>query len=526
MNLRGIAILLLIVGAFACTKEWENHYDTYPDTVNKNVWEVMQNDPNISDFVALLKEKQADTLFTKDRTYTILAPTNEALSEYLDTATITDTTTLLNYHFLMHFVQSGNVQGKRKIQTLTEKFALFERYGSDTRIDGIQVQEESPLYLDGKYFVIDEVAKPLPNFYQYYILNNPVLHSFIDSQDSIVLDRERSKPIGFDSLGRTVYDSVITIFNKFEAEYFEVSEEFRNKSATIVFPVKADYESALTVMAQNLGSGFTSYEDIPVKWQHDILMPHLLEQGVFANMLEPEEFMWSSPTDTARLLNILGDSIDIFYTPVEKTLLSNGYAYNYQSFSIPDSLYLGPSVYEAENLVEAAGVGKWAWKERVDVSSGDNSIRPNQILIPSASNDSILQVIYPGGYSKEFTIEFNSQDLFPREYLMAFYVHMDFGGVYDIYVNDELMKSYYTGGGAQEHTFDYQEFAKRNGIISSVTGERYVPDGRYNKFDMYVDNVTEFGPARIRIEYKGPSPRIRSQGLVVDYIEFLPITDN
>ncbi|HKJ78436.1 MAG TPA: fasciclin domain-containing protein [Prolixibacteraceae bacterium] len=522
-----LLIAVILLGASSCTKEWEEHYDNYPETVNQHLWEAMQNVPEISNFVAFLKEKQADTLFNDDVIYTILAPTNDALSQFLDTATITDTSLLVNYHFLTHFIQSGNVEGKRKIQTLTEKFALFERYGSDMRVDEIEVQSESPLYLDGKFFILDKVARPLPNFYQYYKLNNPVLRSFIDSQDSIVLDRERSKPIGFDDQGRTVYDSVTTIFNKFEAEYFEVSEEFRNKSATIVFPIKDDYENALTVMAQNLGSGYTSYEDIPIDWQHDILMPHLLEQGVFANMLEPEEFMWKAPNDTARLLNILGDSIDIFYTPVDKTLLSNGYTYNYQDFTIPDSLYLGGSVFEAEDLVEAAGVGKWSWRESVTVASDDNTIRPFQEYIPRASNDSILRVVFPKGYQGKYNLKFQTQNLFPRKYVMVIQTHMDFGGLYDIYVNGELMKSYYSDINYPDHTFDYYEFVARRGLINSVTGTRYVAERgeRYNKFDMYVDNITEYSRANITIEYKGPGRGAPSNGLVIDYIEFIPVVE-
>jgi len=504
--------LIILILIFGCTKDWENHYDVYPETVNKPVWEALQSDSQISDFVQLLKENQADTLFNGDVIYTVLAPTNEALSQYLDTGTVSDI--LINYHFLTHFIQSGNVQGKRKIQTLTEKFALFERYGSDVRVDGIEVESESPLYLDGKYFVLNKVATPRPNFYQFYKVNNPVLSAYIDSQDSIALDRELSTPIGFDEEGNTIYDSVITVFNKFELEFFPVSEEFRTTSATIVFPIKDDYENALTEMALNLGSeGYTSYTDIPLDWQYEILMPHLLEQGVFLNMIEPEEFMWKGPKDTARLLNILGDSIDIFYTPVDQTLLSNGYAYNYQDFTVPDSLYLGPSVFEAEDLLEESGVNKHSWRAEVDVNS-DINIQPVQEFIPSASNDSILRVVFPKGYTGEYSIEFKTQNLFPRRYVMAIRTHMDFGGLYDIYVNDELVK-----------TFDYYDFIRYRGLMFSVTGDRYVPEGRFNKFDMWVENITEYSRAKIKLEYKGPGAGAPGNGLVIDYIEFIPYSE-
>ena len=53
---------------------------------------------------------------------------------------------------------------------------------------------------------------------------------------------------------------------------------------------------------------------------------------------------------------------------------------------------------------------------------------------------------------------------------------------------------------------------------------RYLPEGRFNKFDMYVDNITEYSRAKIRIEYKGPGIGTPSNGLVIDYIEFIPAT--
>ncbi len=515
-----IFIFIVLIGAVSCTKEWENHYDEYPETVNQNVWDAMQNDPNISDFVGILKNHQADTLFEgTDNSYTIFAPTNDAMARYRNNGD-TVSSTLLYYLIAEHFIQSGNIEGKRKVQTLTEKFALFEKYGNSMMIDGINVQSESPLYINGKYFTLEEVAKPLPNFYEFFAVNNPVLKSYIDSKDSIVLDKEKSKPIGFDENGNTIYDTVSIVYNNFEARWFPVSEEFRDITGTIVFPKKDDYQDALTVMAQNLQTGYADYKDIPLDWQNRVLIPHLLKQGVFLNMLEPEEFMWKSPKDTAKLQNIRGDSIPIFYTPVEKTLLSNGYTYNYQDFIIPDSLYMGGVKFEAEWLLRQTGVNRYGWTDSVKVVS-DISVSPVRNYIPGASKDSVLSVTFPKGYNQRYSVEFYAQNLFPRKYAMVIRTHMDIGGVYDIYVNDELVKAPYSA----DHSFDYYEFIRRRNLIPSVTGGRYVPEGRWNKFDMLVENITSYSRPKIRIEYKGPSNLVPNNGLVIDYIEFVPYTD-
>jgi len=241
----GISVIILITG---CEKYWDDHYKTQPETVNINLWDAIQNERNLSSFVQYIKDFDYDTLFLRDDGYTLFIPDNEAFAQYIDTGVVT--ASLLDYHISVHVIQSGTIKGKRKIQTRAEKFALFERYNNASLFDGILLNFESPLYLNGKYFIMNEVALPKPNLYEYYAANNPILKSYIDSQDSIILDKEKSKPIGFDEFGNTIYDTVSQIYNIFEEEFFPVREEFRNQTATIVFPKEYDYNNALTNMAQ------------------------------------------------------------------------------------------------------------------------------------------------------------------------------------------------------------------------------------------------------------------------------------
>jgi uncharacterized surface protein with fasciclin (FAS1) repeats len=503
-----ISIVLTILGMAGCKEYWEDHYDVYPETVDQNVWEAMQADPEISEFVQILKQFELDTLFLSDNPYTLFVPSNNAVSQFLNEGTLD--TLIIKYHISGFMINSGTITGAKKIQTLSRKFAFFEKSGTVAKFDDNDLRKESPLYLNGKYFVMDQVAKPLPNLYQYFVINNNILSDYIDSQDSIILDRERSKPIGFDEDGNTVYDTVSIIYNKFEAMYFPVKHEFRNTTATIVFPKQDNYREALNLMAQDMGiPGINNFNDIPLDWQNEVLMPHLLDQGVFLNRLEPEEFIWKSPKDTLKLQNIKGDSIQIFYTPVEKSLCSNGYAYNYDDFVIPDSLYMGGVKYETEWLLRETGVNRYAWKPVATVKS-DSPFAPVREYISTASNDSIVRMIFPKGYQGNYSLEFETQKIFPRRYVMVVRTHMDIGGIYDIYVNDELVK-----------TFDYYEFVRFRGLMFSVTGATYLPVGRFNRFDMYVDNIHEYGRAKVRFEYKAPG-NAPSNGLVLDYIEFIP----
>jgi hypothetical protein len=122
-------------------------------------------------------------------------------------------------------------------------------------------------------------------------------------------------------------------------------------------------------------------------------------------------------------------------------------------------------------------------------------------------------VNFTKGYTGTFVLQFPTKDLFPRKYRMVITTHMDIGGVYDVYVNDVLAT-----------TFDYYAYVKGRGTIKSVTGSSFTPliGGRYNRFDCWVNNITEYGKAIIRFEYKGPGTSVPNNGLAIDVIEFIP----
>lgn len=492
----------------ACDNDWEDHYNSRPETVNESVWDAIQREENLSLFVQYMKDYKYDTLFLKDDTYTLFIPDNDAFTGLLDTAEVT--AAMLEYHISTHFIQSGMVADKRKLQTLSEKFALFQKINNEALFDGIPLDFESPLYLNGKYFVLGEVALPKPNLYEYFKDTNPILQIYIDNLDSIILDKEKSRPTGFDSLGNTIYDTVAIIYNEFEEWFFPVREEFRFKTATIVFPKEEDYNNALTEMAQSLGSIYVDYSDIPAAWQNDILIPYLLERGVFENMLEPAEFIPDfTEVDTFKMKNILGDSVIIEYTPSEKTICSNGYAYNYTDFSIPDTLYTGSVRLEGEHLLEETGINTYSFLEDVTVIS-DQRFPPERIFTLGASNDSVMRVQFPKGYTGQFSLEFRVKNLFPRKYLMVVRTTMYRGGVFDIYANDQYVTE-----------IDYYDYYLFGEYWWSVTGAIYPPEGNYNRWDCFIQNDVEYGKTTIRLDYTDPGGVIQN-GLVIDYIDFIP----
>lgn len=512
INIIGIALIAIL---FGCKQYWEDHYNDYPDTVDKSVWDAIKADSNLSEFVSIMQEFGYDTLFKYSDVYTLFIPTNEAVIAAKQQDSINDM--VLAYHMARFFVQPSNIQGKKKIQTLQEKFALFENIGGDCTYDDVKITFESPLYKNGKYFVLDEVAFPKLNLYEYIAENNIALKAFIDDQDSIVLDKEKSKALYFDENGNMVYDSVVEIINLFEEEYFEVRTEYRAKTATIVFPMQEKYNAALDAMIPRLEvPGYTSHEDIPLAWQTDVLVPYLIDMGMFTNMREEYEFDVDTTKTSRRrfnMKNILGDSILIKYKPTDKVLCSNGYMYDYEEFSVLDSLYMSPIRNEGEWMVTEVGSGKFNWRSGV-TSSMTTTYLPKGVYAtnPQLSNDSLFSISFDKGYTGSFSLEFKVQSLFPRQYIMVVKTNTQTGGIYDIYVNDKLVRE----------DFDWYLFtSSRNVMQSVISGKKYTSAISYNRFDCLVDNITEYGDVKVKFVYKGPG-KTSSQGLVIDYIDFVP----
>lgn len=93
---------------------------------------------------------------------------------------------------------------------------------------------------------------------------------------------------------------------------------------------------------------------------------------------------------------------------------------------------------------------------------------------------------------------------------MVFRTNVNLGGIYDIYVNDVLVK-----------TFDYYDYVKFKDVYRSVTGTRHATKAGYNIFDCYVESILDFGITKIKIDYTAPG-KVLNNGFSLDYIEFIP----
>jgi hypothetical protein len=213
--------------------------------------------------------------------------------------------------------------------------------------------------------------------------------------------------------------------------------------------------------------------------------------------------------------NVLGDTVDIDLSnidPNSEKFASNGKLYSYVDFKVPEYLYMEEIKIEGEHLIDSAS-GIWVWKPGVRVTGSEAAriVNPRKIgALGSASNDSSVLVTVPEfNFKGSYQVEFFFRNMFPMKYLFVWGGNFSPGGIYEIYVNDELIRTY--------DTFDL-----RSTVFSVKPGKYYYPTGGFNAFDAWVENITEYGNIKVTLKYINPSPFNRNSGLSLDYISFIP----
>jgi hypothetical protein len=507
MKKSGLIILLILLLFAACTVEWEDHYGNAGKSVNVKLWDTLKSLDKYSEFVKSMEFLKLDTVIKSSNSKTLFIPTNEAFIEYFDDDT-TGFRETMAYHIIPTFFLLQNVENNhsRKLKTYFKKFALIQNLDNIYYIDGIEIVGNSSLFLDGKFYEIERVVRPKPNLYEYLRWNNPPIKKYIDLQDTVILDMEKSKPLGFNEQGETIYDSVVIISNRWEEEYFPISKEFRDIYATMIIPDQLSYDAALDDMSKALGGSYLSHEDIPSDWQNSILIPILLYQGTFGGLWNPNDF------NKKIIVNIVSDTINfnIDIDTSSRKICTNGWVYNYSEFSIGDSLYLR-NILEPENFVENIGFNKFSWSDEGVKVEGNSNYLPVKQQISGASNDTIVSVKFVKGYNGDYALTLTMKHIFPQKYRMVWRTQYRISGVFSVYINGVKVLL----GLDQLEEFDTIELI--DGFYS-VTGIKFYPDSKgFCDVDAWVENLTDYGNVDIRFEYQSPGFGFEN-GLSIDYI--------
>ncbi|TJZ61130.1 fasciclin domain-containing protein [Sphingobacterium olei] len=210
-------IALSTVLMSACQKTWQDHYRDLEETEvvsPLNVLDYLETQTQYSAFVAKLKEYGLDKELERDHTLTVWAVSNEKMMAL--SSMDFDEEYILRYHINSLVFDKTKLKTGLRLMTFNGKYLSVEVNGDQVHVGDGTIIKGNQLCKNGVVHEIDQLLSPDISIYD-YIENLGDSHSIIRdtilAMNDTIFDLANSIPIGVDSKGNTVYDSVFSITN-------------------------------------------------------------------------------------------------------------------------------------------------------------------------------------------------------------------------------------------------------------------------------------------------------------------------
>ena len=159
-----ITAFLLAIGLGAC-KKWDDHNQVGNPDLKENLMEGLSVNANLSKFTEYIKKAGLDSLLTSSKTFTVWAPTNDALQN-LDPAILNDVAKLKSFisnHIANQSYYTANAKTQQRVAMLNGKFNNF----LGTKIEDANIVRADVPLKNGVLHVIDKPVMVLPSIWEW-----------------------------------------------------------------------------------------------------------------------------------------------------------------------------------------------------------------------------------------------------------------------------------------------------------------------------------------------------------------------
>lgn len=202
--------LLAVAGVMAsCSEDWDNHYEPSDQVAQESVMELIQTDPELSTFAKMLDIAGYDDLLASSQTFTVFAPTNEALAD-VDLEDVDAVKRIVLNHIARFNNSTASGDGHTVKMYNGKRFA----FDGDT-FGSVGLERTDIIANNGILHVLSEQIPYSYNFREYIDVHESTskMSAFLKLYDRREMDLGASRPIGVDANGATVYDSVMYDYN-------------------------------------------------------------------------------------------------------------------------------------------------------------------------------------------------------------------------------------------------------------------------------------------------------------------------
>ncbi len=199
-------VLGVLVGLVSCKNAMDEHLEVTDIDNTKDLVQKISEQANLSKFTAFIKSTGYDKLLTGSQSYTIWAPTNEALAA-LDAAVTADPVKLkdfvANHISLTTIAPSKGTTDTIKVNLQNGKFATVvgNTFEEATIVGAGQFVKNGALYM------IDKAVPTKLNVWNYMLTSTdaPLQTNYISNLSALVIDTPNATIIGYNSLGNPIF---------------------------------------------------------------------------------------------------------------------------------------------------------------------------------------------------------------------------------------------------------------------------------------------------------------------------------
>ncbi len=242
-HLAGIIGLMAPALSAGCS-DWDDHYENSNAAgTQQNIMQILQQDEQTSVFAGMLKQSGYDALLSSTQSFTVFAPSNDAL-DGIDTHDTENVKRLVSNHFA-RYTHPTSTQAGQGIRMYNGKIYYFDNSASFSGSPLSSANEKA------KNGILHRLTKQIPyanNLYEYiqYTANTSKIYKFIHQFDETIMDMDQSIEVDIDEEGRPVYDTVMVKYNRLlENPAYGIGSIATEDSAyTMLVPTDAAWDAA------------------------------------------------------------------------------------------------------------------------------------------------------------------------------------------------------------------------------------------------------------------------------------------
>ncbi|WP_288360438.1 fasciclin domain-containing protein [uncultured Bacteroides sp.] len=247
----------------ACNNQWDNHVVVDMPALEGNVLDAVKANGELSGFYALLQETGYDKVLQGAYEYTVLAPADEVLADYVKSLAVDEWTEAAKLEMVRHHIAFGTFN----LTAISQPDSRLKMINGKNRQMGevvFEPEHSDVLCNNGMLHMVNKVVEPLMNIDEYLQRLRELYPEEYEQLDSLyakttrTMDTDRSVQKGVNEKGQPVYDTVWTTRN-----YFFEEMPVNNEDSTYTFVLlrQANFRSIKEKYARYMNQGTVELTD-------------------------------------------------------------------------------------------------------------------------------------------------------------------------------------------------------------------------------------------------------------------------